>query len=207
MTRPVAARAPSRRNRLKHLLMIAGAAASLLGTAPAHGCMTDAALNLEDVRYADVVLVGRISNYRIIRDMEFRRNKLASPKLSAEERAFYSGAGGLMSDYARFVVNVDQVLRGKVPPSIVVTWDNSTFGEPDKMMPGPYLLALRRSSSRVPPLRGPSATVSPSREPSRLTVLQAPCSGAFIFGSESGEARVVRQMLKGRTERASSKSR
>ena len=165
---------------------------------PAHACRMHAQLDLNDVRYADVVLVGRVSNYQIIRDVEFRRKMLASPTLPADMRKFYEGSNGLLSDYARFNVTVDRVLTGKAPTKIIVTWDNSTFGEPEKMAAGPFLIALRRPSSKVPPLRGPSATILPSREPESLTVLQAPCSSPFMFESTSEEARTVERIVAAR---------
>ena len=34
-----------------------------------------------------------------------------------------------------------------------VTWDNSTFGEPQSMPSGQYMIALRRLTSPLPPLR------------------------------------------------------
>jgi hypothetical protein len=101
----------------------------------------------------------------------------------------------LMSDYAAFEVQVDKVLLGKAPHRLSVTWDNSTFGEPKSMGAGPYLFALRRPSSPTPPLRGPSATILPNREPGSLTVLQAPCSSPFIFEGASRQAREIRQIL------------
>lgn len=178
---------------------VAATALALISVSgPGHACVMHAQLDLNDVRYADVVLVGRISKYEIIRDVEFRKMMLANPKLSADMRKLYEGSNGLLGDYARFNVTVDRVLAGKAPTKISVTWDNSTFGEPDKMATGPFLIALRKPSSKTPPLRGPSATISPSREPQSLTVLQAPCSSPFIFDSVSDEARAVERILAAR---------
>lgn len=171
-----------------------------LMSGPVHACRMHAQLELSDVRYADVVLIGRVSHYRIIRDVEFRRKMLANPKLPPDMRKFYQGPNGLLSDYASFDVEVDQVLAGKATTSISVTWDNSTFGVPEKMAAGPFLIALRRPDSKIPPLRGPSATILPSREPRSLTVLQAPCSSPFIFESTSDEARTIGLILSGRSQ-------
>jgi hypothetical protein len=150
---------------------------------------------LNDISYADVVLVGRVSNYKIIRDIEFRQKMLANPNLSLDRRKFFEGQNGILSDYARFEVQVEEVLVGKVPTTISVTWDNSTFGEPEEMADGPFLIALRQPGSKMPPLRGPSATILPSREPESLTVLQAPCAAPFIFGSTSDKAQTIRGIL------------
>jgi hypothetical protein len=155
----------------------------------------NATINLDDVKYADVVVVGQIMNYKIVRDHEFRRRMLSNPNLSPNMRELYEGPGGLISDYARFDVQIDEVLVGKAPTTLSVTWDNSTFEEPEKMATGPFLIALRDPKSPTPPLRGPSAYVGPNPDPTALTVLQAPCSSPFIFESTSDETRTVRSIL------------
>jgi len=152
---------------------------------PANACMAEAPLLLRDVKYADVVVIGRIENYQIIRDQEGRK-KL--PWLSESDAL-------ILTDYARFNVHVDEVLFGEAPKMLTVTWDNSTFEEPKSMPPGPYLLALRHPQSDLPPLRGPSATIMPNKEPQALTVLQAPCAPAFIIKSGSKDALAVRKIL------------
>jgi hypothetical protein len=173
------------------------ALACALTSQPAVGCIVAAQLEPADIKYADVVVVGRVSNFTIIRDQEFRRRMLANPNLSPELREFYEGPGGVISDYARFDVQVDEVLAGKVPNRFSVTWNNSTFGEPEKMAAGPFLIALLEAGSGSPPLRGPSATVIPNKEPGLLTVLQAPCAGPFMFESEGEQARLARAILTG----------
>jgi hypothetical protein len=176
--------------------------ASLLAFAssePAHACRIYAGIDLNDVSYADVVVVGRISNYRIVRDEDTRRKMLSIPSLSAEMRKTYEDPSEiLLWDYARFDVLVSEVLTGTAPKKLSVTWDNSTFGEPEKMPSGPFLIALRNPSSKSPPLRGPSATIFPNREPKSLTVLQAPCASAFIFEETSSEAQAVRGIVNAR---------
>lgn len=156
-----------------------------------------AQLVLEDVKFADVVLVGRISNYTIVRDDAQRQRMLSLPNLPSDMRKLYEDPKqSLIWDYARFDVQVDEVLFGKSPRRLSVTWDNSTFGEPSALPGGPFLIALRGPTARIPPLRGPSATIQPPREPGRLTVLQAPCASPFIFESTSDNARTIRQILK-----------
>ena len=172
------------------------AALATMVAGPAHACLISVAPTLEDVRYADVVVVGRIDKYRIIRDESFRRRMLLSPHLSPDMRKMYADPKqGLLSDYAHFDIQVDEVLLGKAGARISVTWDNSTFGEPDRMAPGQYLIALRRPGSPSPPLRGPSATIIPSPDRNALTILQAPCSSAFIFNVDSDQARAIRKIL------------
>jgi hypothetical protein len=139
--------------------------------------MTDAEIVLDDVKYADTVVVGRITKYEVV-----------TPK---GERP------GLIFDYARFNVAIDEVLKGEAGRALTVTWDNSTFSEPDDLPPGQYLLALRNSdSTTIPPLRGPSATIFPRPEPGEPTLLQAPCAPPFMFKSGSNEAAAVRKILR-----------
>ena len=141
------------------------ATALLLGSEPAYACRYDAPLVLDDVRSADLVVVGRIKKYRKLRN------------------------------YARFSIDVREFIKGNGPSKLIVTWNNSTFGEPDKLPSGPFLIALRWPNSKELPLRGPSATVFRSPEPDVLTVLQAPCSRPFIFESRGAEAVTVRSIL------------
>lgn len=162
---------------------------------PALACRIFRPIVLEDVQYADVVLVGRISEYRVIRDEGFRQQMLSKPNLSSADRERYEGAESLLPDYARFQIEVEQVLVGHTQDRLSVTWDNSTFGEPEDMPAGPFLIALRLPSSTSPPLRGPSATFFPNAEPGLFTLLQAPCSSPFLFEAGSDEAARVRQIL------------
>jgi hypothetical protein len=159
---------------------------ALSAASPAPACRAAAPLNLDDVRYADAVVVGRIARYELVLDSAIRRHL---GELAADPRARF------LPDYARFEVVVDEVLLGNVGRTISVTWDNSTFPEPETMPAGPFLIALRDPRSASPPLRGPSATIVPNREPRSLTVLQAPCSTPFIFERASPEATEIRRIL------------
>jgi hypothetical protein len=144
-------------------------AMTLAGT-PAHACIMMVPIELTDIEYADVVVVGRIDHYERVGNEE------------------------LISGYAKFDVLVDEVLLGDAPQEITVTWDNSTFTEPETMAPGPFVIALRDPGSRMPPLRS-SGSIFPNPKPDLLTLLQAPCSSPFMFASGSEEAKAIRQML------------
>lgn len=163
----------------------------------AHACIVYVPLKLEDVSYADVVVIGHIDNYRIIRNEAFRKQRLALPDLPEDLRKTYQDPKqSLMSDYARFDVQVEEVLAGQASGRLSVTWDASTFAEPDEIAPGRYLIALRRPGSASPPLRSPSATILPSPDTNALTLLQAPCSGAFIYPAESDAVQNIRGILR-----------
>lgn len=120
---------------------------------PALACAIPAELDLRDVQYADTVVVGRIENYRIVLDeavREERRKWLAESKdMPPKLRDILTNQKGFLTDYARFDVIVDEALSGKPQESFSATWDNSTFGEPEKLGPGPFLIALRDPKSRM----------------------------------------------------------
>jgi hypothetical protein len=172
---------------------------ALISGSAAEACVISKDRKLADIKYADVVVVGEISNYGVILDQEMRerhQKMIAGTKSTA----LPAKPSGFITDYARFDISVEKVLKGEAPDLITVTWDNSTFTEPETMPPGPYLIALRRTDSAQPPLRGPSATMWPSPEPGLLTVLQAPCAPAFILKEASDDARSVRELLGEKSE-------
>jgi hypothetical protein len=160
---------------------------------PAQACVADAPLDLDDIQYANAVVVGRIANYEMVLDQDWRRD---NPDLIRDP-----ATARFLTDYARFDVLIDEVLLGNVGRTISVTWDNSTFAEPESMAPGPFLIALRDPGSEAPPLRGPSATVTANPEPRSLTVLQAPCAEPFMFEIGSDQAAAVRRILAQRLQR------
>lgn len=167
-----------------------------LSTGAALACVVPAQMDFRDIFLADLVIVGEILTYEIV-----------DP----------SSDQGPLFDYARFEVRVWEVLLS--PPAktqapatrtnpdrrhiwqrnrITVTWDNSTFGEPEALGgndKGSFLIALRHPTSALPPLRAGSAFIAPTPEPELYTVLQAPCAGAFIFEMDSLIAIALRQLI------------
>jgi hypothetical protein len=178
--------------------------ATILAAKPANTCLAAGGLNLDDIKYASVVVIGRIVDYKIVLDQKVRKERKEMLDRSADKSSEYwrmmSEQKHFLSDYARFKVVVYKVLVGKSPSIISVTWDNSTFGEPEQMKKGLYLIGLRESGSKRPPLRGPSATILPTPDPKSLTVLQAPCASAFILESTSAEAKTIKKMLSDATK-------
>ena len=164
-------------------------------------CRAHAPLKLDDIKYANVVVVGRIVDYEIVLNQVARQERKKEIERSSfnnyppEIRKMLSEQKKFSSDYARFNVLVDEVLVGEAANIITVTWNNSTFGEPDKIEAGKYIIGLRESGSKKPPLRGPSATVLASQEPKLLKLLQAPCAPAFMFDINSAEAGDIRVLL------------
>lgn len=190
---------------MKHtsFALATAAAVTLTASLPlkAYACRIAAPIALRDIEHADTVVVGRITGYEIVKDeaaREKRREQLAnSPNMPATLRSLMENQTVFLSDYARFNVAVDEVLVGKAPMTLTVTWDNSTFGEPSEKPAGRLLIAVRAGNSKPPPLE-----VAAYREPSLPTILQAPCAPPFMFGADSKEAEAVRAILKSRSKPA-----
>ena len=169
-----------------------------VASAPAAACRVTAPTVLADVRHADAVVVGRVAGYTIVRNREFRRRMLLARDLPDHLRRIYADPNStLVGDYARFDVRVAEVLAGRAPRTVRVTWSNSTFGLPNSLPRGPLLIALAGPGAQRPPLSGPR-TIAPRREPGLPTVLQAPCAGPLMFAANSAEARAIRRILRAR---------
>jgi hypothetical protein len=173
----------------RYLYAMALSLLAVLGAAPAHACRMVATLDVGDIRYASVVVLGRISHYEIVLDQAARQRRqdllARSPDMSPALRKLLSDQKAFSSDYARFDVHVDEILAGRASKTLSVTWNNSTFGEPDKMPEGPFLIALL-----------PGAAGLGSDKAKSLTVLQSPCALPFILEKASAEANAVRAILR-----------
>jgi hypothetical protein len=165
---------------------------------PTQACMGVAPLAAEDIKDADVVVIGRIANYTIVLDQEMRARMKAiadDPDTPPEQRAFFAADRGFLGDYARFDILVDEILVGRAQATLTVAWDNSTYSEPESMPPGPFLIALRDPGSHELGSQGSGITIGPNPEPGLLTILQWPCSEAFILAVDSAEARASLAIL------------
>lgn len=171
--------------------------AGLMSTiGPAQACFMAASLELSDVMLADAVVIGEITDYQIIEDqLQRERRQSYLDSLTPEQREVHVEHSSFISDYARFNIEVSTVLRGDVEGVIGATWDNSTYGEPASLPTGPYLIALRRAGTPLPPLRGPSATILPDPEPGLWSILQAPCAPPFLFESTGATASAIQVIL------------
>lgn len=159
------------------IILALGLTAAVLPQA-AQACAMRRPMDARDVRAAEVVLVGRLSGYRTVLDQEQRRWNRERLGAASDD------SQGLMGDYVVFDVTVEDTLVGRSPRRIRVTWNNSTFGEPERMPNGRYLMALRRAQ--------PGAPSAPD-----FTVFQHPCSTAFLFRSGSPQAVATLRALAG----------
>jgi len=83
---------------------------------PAMACQGGPAFDPSYVRHADIVVVGRIVDYKKLDDY---------------------------ADHANFKIIVKDVLVGKAYVVLSVVWGNSTFARPDALPTDPMLIALR----------------------------------------------------------------
>jgi len=153
----------------------------------------DAEFALEDIKQADLVVVGRIANYRVLPDLRdpvahMRRYELLQEALKAtpEQMESLRRSNYSLSDFASFEIQVEHVLKGEASKTINVRWQNETFREPEAMPPGPYVIALRAPKLSAPPAQN------------HFTIFQASCSRAYIFTSESKEAAQARKLFSSR---------
>jgi hypothetical protein len=87
--------------------------------------------------------------------------------------------------FALFTLVVDEVLRGRPARRLLVRWDRSSIAHPRVLPPGRYLIGLHNPRAGQPP-RG------------AYTVLQGPCTPAFILEAGSPRAEAARRALAGR---------
>lgn len=147
------------RNPIARLFLVAALASISM---PAHACRISRAADLADLAEADLVVVGKLSNYTI-------------------------KSGG---SYAQFDILVDKVLKGEAPGRVAATWDNSTFGLPAEMHSGQVLVALQRPASA-----GGKIWISANADRGLYAVLQRPCTRAFLFEADDGEAAAIENIL------------
>lgn len=142
----------------------------------ANACIDIAPFVMEDMRQADVVFIGK---------------PVAYERISPDEP-------DTLSDYGLLTVRVEQVLKGSASGDVVLYWWNSSFGVPETFETSDrVLIAAINSSSNGPPLRGPSATVLPTRRPDLLQILQAPCSQPFILPVSPDDDLLFQALMRG----------
>jgi hypothetical protein len=115
-------------------------------------------LDLKGIKRADVVVLGHVFNYTPI---------------------FDPVAAYHQTDHAEFDVEIDQVVVGRAPETIHVSWRTPMIAVPTTMPSGSYLIALHYSS-----------------EPETFSVVIQVCSGSFIFPNPSEGAQEALEILR-----------
>lgn len=159
---------------------VAAILATMTATAPAGACPMRTAFPSSLFPAADVVVIGKISNYRRIHE-------------HGPMALFFRQPG---VRYARFDITVDKVLKGRSARKLSVTLHSNMFGEPRDMPPGPFLVALNRPDTTSYNLDKNSAMAR--LHPTLLTVSQASCTEAAILDPNSPLAAEARDFLTGK---------
>jgi hypothetical protein len=170
------------RSAIPRLAAFVAIAAGLAGQAQA--CLGPRGLNPDDVRIADLVVVGRIVNYEIVPEGRRRPELISLASLSPRARQMLQDQLGYVNRHARFDIVVDEVLAGRSPRIVHAIWDNITSGEPAAAPGGRRLIALHPA---IIPGEGDGQSLRP--------VLQRPCAPAFILANAGDEADAVRRAL------------
>lgn len=165
-------------------------------TGSALACQLPQPLDLHLVDRATIVVIGRISNFQMVRNVAYRQAMLADPHLPKKFRKEYLGKNNTSGDYARITIRVDQVLKGKAPITLSARWETPKFGAPETLAKGPLLIAL----SMTYPWPRPTNWRSNKRWGLSLAVLDVPCAGIFMFKARSPEADAVRAILKAKSK-------
>jgi hypothetical protein len=155
---------------------------------------------LEDVKFADLVVVGRIKNYHVVWDAKVSEEREAVldglPEGStAEMGENLESQTPFVRSYARFDILVDEVLRGTASDTVSATWYSWKFEEPSFLEGEPFLIALIARGSMQAPLYGQITTVMPPPDDVSMIVLQALCNDAFVIPEASAEVQDIRAIL------------
>jgi hypothetical protein len=151
------------RLRMIFALRAALAACALIACSTvADACEMPAPFVLEDIRRADAIFTGRLANYARIE----------------------TGPPAVPASYGLLTVEVEEVIKGRVPRRVELAWFNSTFGVPDERATDvPLLIAAFRVEEDLP---GPV-----------WRVLQSPCAPAFVLDDTAESRADVEKALGG----------
>ncbi|MFC7378858.1 hypothetical protein [Brevundimonas sp. GCM10030266] len=146
----------------------------------AQACVVHTPLQVEHIRYADTVVIGEVSGYRRTLSDSHRR---WIREMTARDPEI--GRNMPRVDGAYFDVTVERVAAGEAPRRFRVEWDAATYGYPDEMPDGRYLIGLRELNHI-------------SMSGARFMVLRRGCSGAFMFESGDRMSLAVLRVLAGK---------
>jgi len=140
------------------MLKILGALLAM-GVSQSWACLVPREWDINDLHFADVVVVGEVERFG-----ELRHQRVIDPALEPYM--------GLRRADIVIDITVSETLRGnaagRISAIMLGTWTSS---EPPTMRRGPSMIALR----------GPFVTVQPTPEPDLFTLLQSYCAGLFIL--------------------------
>ncbi|WP_162933007.1 hypothetical protein [Roseovarius sp. EL26] len=155
----------------------------------AMACIASMDQDLKNIKNADVVVIGKLRNYQIVTDTmatdAARQQQQYFEGLSDESKDDDVNETKITINYARFEIDVDEVLLGNVSETLTAIWPNYAFIESGMTPNAPFLIALRRSTKSTPSLRGQTVWM----------VHGSYCTGSFFFAGASTDAATVRELL------------
>jgi hypothetical protein len=135
-----------------------------------------APFQIKDIQMADAVVIGRAIDYE------------------------------MKEGFAAFTIDVERTLNGKeyatdrlltYGDTVEVSWQNSTFQLPDRLLDARHIFALRRTGESSLPLRAPTGVLFGDPEGYEYTLLQAPCSRPFNLPYSVLSERDIQHILDG----------
>jgi len=140
----------------------------------ASACVVFAPLVDSDIKHADIIFQGKLTNYELVSE----------------------GKGRSLGDYGILSFRVTDVIKGSVENEVQIYWHNSTFGMPDSIKKNKeYLVAAVKADHSGLPLRGPSATILGTQRPDLYRLMQAPCSEPFMFFKSKESQEIISAIL------------
>ena len=173
------------------------AALALVGTsasAPAFACMAPAPFVFEDAKWADVVVVGHITNLRFILNQKERLEVLSIPDLKPRVRQAFRDPARIASDFAIFDFVVDKHLTGTSSSKISISTQIYNVGRTTLTEKESFLVAFNRITAGRPSLDTVDTMSQPSGVGS-LKIFKPSCAEPFVFPSMSNEAGEIRRIF------------
>lgn len=164
-----------------------GLALGLMITAapvPAMACALYHPLEPEDVRRADVVVIGRLSHFR--REVSADSLRWFAENRDRSRPSWMPDLGARPPrDLTSFAVTVEQVAKGRAPSRINVVWHMSNISPPERLRDGRYLIGLNHPRPETP-------------IKADFVVFGGMCSGAFIYPAGGQKAVAALRVLAGK---------
>jgi hypothetical protein len=160
----------------RKFLIATAVGVSFCATQQAQACIVAGGIHLGYVQLADVVVVGKIENYR----------KVVTYQTNSRTNKSYE------IDYASFDIVIEETLRGNAGGRISVVWGNEGRLDPESLAEGSKLIALIAPASPGP---DPSEDVLPRVESDLMSVIEPLCHLPFLVDVPSRDERRVREIL------------
>ncbi|KQV19709.1 hypothetical protein ASC97_28995 [Rhizobium sp. Root1203] len=164
--------------------------AVLVASSPAMACLVSKPLHPSDFTTAEIIIVGRVTNYEAVADPiateRTRRLLETSPSRRLRAKDYKS------ISYGRLDLEIDDVLKGKLPAQFAIYWLPGTAGPSDTLAPGRYILGLGRVDTLSTHYENRLLLLPLDA----LTIGEKACAGAFITQYSSELGKKVGELLK-----------